>query len=298
MIFEGKEIKASVIGAGKLGTSLTLALHGNNILSEVIVRSDESVHRLINKQIPADKIMQNLSAISKYSDIIFICVGDNEIPDLCDTLYANKIITSDQLIVHCSGILGFEPFKSLINSGKKVGIAHPFQTFYYPAADLFKGIFWAIDCDEKDRLIEKIIITLGGKSANVNFRDEKIRSLYHSSAVVASNYMNLLINLGSSLAEKAGIDAYDFLAPIIKTTIDNNIKALESKSEPPLTGPIAREDINAIRSHFSAMAEFQDLQEAYKNISLASATLALEKGIIKNKFYVDLINLFTKNEAK
>lgn len=273
------------MGTGKLGTSLCLALKNAGLLELVIANSEDSFQRIINQLSGFENICRTENIPETDANVFILAVNDKNIQNAAGILadrFAARL--NGKLIFHCSGTAGFEALEALKETSAIPGIAHPYQAFFYPSDTAFNGISWAVDSDDGREKIDEIIDLLGGKSFPFDFKNEKSKGLYHASAVVASNYMNLLLWLSASIADKAGIPPRDFIIPIARTTLENNIRAINSGNEIPLTGPIARQDVNAIRNHLKSLKEYPELLEAYKHLSRAAAILARENGIIEDSF--------------
>lgn len=281
-----------IVGAGKLGTSLTLALLKLKKLSWVCVHTEsqkQTLENLISSSVP---VYISIDEIESIPDTIFITVDDKNIKPVAEYLslkYQNKL--ADKLIVHCSGSVPKEALDLCTTFGAKTAVAHPYQTFFEPSEKLFEGICWTVNKDDNLELIKPIISLLGGKAFPINLDDEKTRGLYHSSAVVASNYTNLLLNLAKSIIGSVGLPAEEFLIPIIKTTIENNIKSFKENSEIPITGPLVRGDLKAVKLHLESMKDNFGFREAYWHLTLTAAVLAKESNILTNEEFIEILEL-------
>ncbi|GAB5466620.1 MAG: hypothetical protein Kapaf2KO_20560 [Candidatus Kapaibacteriales bacterium] len=136
------------------------------------------------------------------------------------------------------------------------------------------GIGWGVEANMDIFLsFEKLIEKIGGKAINMTGITNEKKALYHATAVAASNFVTSSIKLAKSFADELGVSALDLIAPIAKTTLDNNIMSLNDNYS-PLTGPIARGDFETVRMHLESIKN-QSLKQSY--ILMARATLDLEK---------------------
>jgi len=109
------------------------------------------------------------------------------------------------------------------------------------------------------------------------------KTLYHASAVVASNYLVTLQDLALRLIGEAGLsgdDAFKVLNPLIKGTLSNieNVGAIKA-----LTGPIARGDIETITRHLDEIGEkTPNLLLLYKILGQYTVDIALAGGTISD----------------
>ena len=105
-----------------------------------------------------------------------------------------------------------------------------------------------------------------------------------------SNYLNTLAALGRSIAKSAGIDPELFIPPIMKTTLENNFVS----DDIPLTGPIARADIETLVSHLEALTDYPLNLRSYCLIGLTTADRAYSSEILSKEMYEKINQLFKK----
>jgi predicted short-subunit dehydrogenase-like oxidoreductase (DUF2520 family) len=264
-----------IIGRGKLGTALHEAL-----------RSSFQIDFVVEKHSNDSSTLKSIDEIKTLPDIVILTVQDAKIASLADELSDRKDLDfGNTLFVHCSGLLDKDILSPLVEKGARAAAAHPFQTFYFDSRDPFRGIAWGIDADEEMTQINEMINFLEGKYFYFD-QDKKKKDLYHLSAVVASNFMTPIISLSKIIADAAGIPVKDFLAPIIKTTIENN---LESEiGDFPLTGPIARGDKATLKLHLKSLDFDPHFKKAYSHFALATLELSHKKGILDEKILCEL----------
>ena len=92
----------------------------------------------------------------------------------------------------------------------------------------------------------------------------------------------------------ADIPKTEFIPPIAYTTLYNASKAYEEGTF-PLTGPIARGDLNTILKHIESLNNFPPLKNAYIYFTLATLEIAFSNKIIQKQKFVEfksfLLNL-------
>jgi predicted short-subunit dehydrogenase-like oxidoreductase (DUF2520 family) len=107
------------------------------------------------------------------------------------------------------------------------------------------------------------------------------KTLYHASAVVASNYLVTLLDLAVRLIEEAGVnrqDAFNLLKPLIEGTLSNIGKVGIKKA---LTGPIARGDIKTVQKHIEEIEiKKPELLPLYKMLAFYTIDIAGAGGVI------------------
>ena len=114
------DLRCIVIGAGNLGTQLSIGLKGKGYqIMQVFSRTESSAKILAQKVGAACTI--HPGQISNDADIYLIALKDSA---LDETL--QKIEFSDKLIVHCAGSV---PMSILEKYSNNYGVIYPVQTF-------------------------------------------------------------------------------------------------------------------------------------------------------------------------
>ncbi|PAB61120.1 Rossmann-like and DUF2520 domain-containing protein [Anaeromicrobium sediminis] len=274
-------VKIGFIGAGKVGTAFGMYLKskGFNIFGyySKTLESAEKAASLTNS-----KVSTELNELIKNIDIIFITTTDDKIQQVCNGLVEKNLLSKGQIIVHMSGAHSSRILEKAKLKACFVYSLHPLQSFAQvekAVEDLNETVFSIEGDEEKIEIIESILKGTGNKYFKLNSEQ---KSLYHATACVVSNYLVTLMDYGLSIFESIGIDkmeGYGALFPLIEGTI-NNIHNLGT--EKALTGPIARGDIETIKSHISSFKKInKDSLEIYKLMGLKTVDLA-QKGKLKD----------------
>lgn len=284
------KFSAGIIGAGKLGSALCDALSDLKLLKWILARSYMSqinIKHFINSEV---KIISTLEEISSLPQIIIIAVSDSAIREVAQALgnrFKNNL--KNKYIIHCSGVLSSDELGYCNEFGAKTASIHPYQTFYYPSRENFKDVMWGIEAAAEDRdYFTEFINLLGGNSYFFDEDNIQLKPLYHSSAVAASNFLTSAIELSKLLAIESKIPAYNFLPPIINTSIKNNLRSLNIDDAGALTGPIARGDLNTIKLHIKSLQKFKYLEIPYIHFALATVELSYKLKVLKRNDYVKI----------
>ncbi len=257
------------IGFGKLGSTLCSALANENSILW-ITDSNTKVKNTAHDIFPDVSILSSINEIGYVPDYIFLTVEDSRIEETANALSGHfKEKLKDCIVLHCSGALPLNILKTCKEYGANTGVIHPYQTFYYPQKNLLKGIGWSIRSENKSDELSGLVLELAG-IPHILADDDNITSLYHCSAVVASNFLNTLLSTSEEIAELAGIPAEKFIPQIVKTTIENNFSQVNNNKDFPLTGPYARADIKTIENHIEALKPHPHLLKAYCYLGLAT----------------------------
>lgn len=103
--------------------------------------------------------------LARHCDVLLLTVRDDALAPVSRELAAS--LTGDALppqtcIFHCSGAMDLSPLEPLSRLGYPVGSLHPLQSFAEPSADRLKGIYMAVDGDERAKAVAADLVrTLG-----------------------------------------------------------------------------------------------------------------------------------------
>ncbi|MCH7761193.1 DUF2520 domain-containing protein [candidate division TA06 bacterium] len=260
--------KVAIIGAGRVGTALGLALKEKGYpIVGVASRTLQSARRgarLLKKRadmkvrpyIQSPLFTTKVSEAVRDAQIVFITTPEREIKKVVKELALGKRNLRETLVIHTSGALGVE----VLNPLKKVGMPlllamHPIQTFSNQRSAIsnqqLKGCYFGLEGEGKAvRLGKKIVKDLGGIPIVI---PKESRVLYHTSASIASNYLVTLIDLALRAYEEIGIPqkkGFKMLLPLIQGTLEN----IEILGIPgALTGPIERGEVEILSRQLNAL---------------------------------------------
>ncbi len=204
--------------------------------------------------------------------VVFITVPDSHIRSVAAEINAAWGRSSKDIVFfHFSGLLTSGELAVLSTSGAAIGSLHPLQsiTDAAQAQQTLKGsIFTFEGMEEAARVARELVDTIGAVMMTIT-QENKV--LYHTSAVVASNYLVALLHQASVIIDKVGM-GLNHLMPLIKGTLSN---IEEHGSKAALTGPIARGDWATVEGHVKALLEhFPDLIPSYIELGRYCARLA------------------------
>jgi predicted short-subunit dehydrogenase-like oxidoreductase (DUF2520 family) len=277
-------MKISVIGIGRLGGALAIALSKKGFeIENLVSRKKETAQRLISLIESRPKILSanDLSKIS--SDIIFITTQDFEIENTAKDLAIN--LQNQPFVFHTSGAQSSEILKDLRDIGCRIGSIHPLVSISDPVlgANRFEGVYFCVEGDaEAVAKAEEVVSVLGGKSFSI---ETKYKALYHASAVTACGHLVALIDVAIEMLLKCGLkenQAHNTLLPLIKSTIENLNRQTVSQA---LTGTFARADAKTFEKHLEILSESVSQQaiEVYLQLGERSTHLAEKQGVDAEK---------------
>jgi predicted short-subunit dehydrogenase-like oxidoreductase (DUF2520 family) len=269
--------KLGFIGAGTTGTALAVRLNSKTYpVIAIASRNRSSAARLAGK-IEGCSAYGSGQNVADAADLVFITTPDEAIAPVASGIRWH----AGQGVVHCCGSESTGILDSAKKYGALTGTFHPLQTFasVEKAMENIPGSTIAVEAEPPLlETLKNIASTLDARWIELKAKD---RVIYHSSAVIACNYLVTLIKMATDLWQSFGIpqrQAVQALLPLVKGTIRN----IETVGIPDcLTGPIARGDISTIEKHLLEIEKAApNLLSTYRELGLKTVPIALGKGKI------------------
>ena len=283
----------AVIGAGRLGTSLALALTRAHIpLAGFVTRTPAGKARAEAQlgMAGAGDLPSLVAAIHArpYSPIVFfLTVPDGALPAAARELAAalgplEAGSLSGVYVAHTSGATSVEVLAPCAEAGAVTLAFHPLQTFSDPATgpERLRAATVAVTPGEPGdlRAWELALQLAAALGARPFLLREEDRPLYHAAAVLASNYLVALEHAAETLFHKAGLPAGRALPaflPLVQGAVDNIARQGTAAA---LTGPLSRGDLATIRAHLDALTRSApDYLALYQTLGLATLDLVKER---------------------
>ncbi len=293
IIISGEIMKYAIIGAGKLGCSIGIALKNKGYIPVgVYSKSEGSQKSLCDKlNIVSDN---TYLGVVKDADLIFITVADSQIKSVSEQIaeMLSKDLVSEKIFFHCSGASTSDILYDIARISGIVASLHPIQTF--PDRDTgwrnLSHIYFGFEGDERAKVVaDKIVDVLDSRLLTIN-KDDK--AIYHAAACILSNYTVALADTAGRLFASIGIDAkegVDALMPLLRTTVSNIDNYGVNHS---ISGPISRGDIDTIKGHIMAMSEKGlNCIDVYKTVGKKMVELVCENSLIDDELKKKMNNL-------
>ncbi|HKG97595.1 MAG TPA: Rossmann-like and DUF2520 domain-containing protein, partial [Pyrinomonadaceae bacterium] len=236
--------EVSIIGAGRLGTTLAVALAGNRYaIRSLVARRAQSARRaasflghLLDSDVQVLAAKQ-LDAL-RPADVFLITTPDDQIAGVAEDL--SGLGLPQATVLHTSGALSAETLAPLRQKRWHTGSIHPLisvsDTTNGDAA--LQGAFWSVEGDRAALRVAKAIVRdVGGKSFSIRSED---KPLYHAAAVMTSGNVVALFDVALEMLGQCGLTrktARSILLPLIASTV----RSLETKDPvQALTGTFSR----------------------------------------------------------
>ena len=269
----------SIIGIGRVGGALAIALSRAGFVVDKLVHRNDSIATSVAKLLPGNvELVSNSAELPNIdSEIVLITTPDPEIAIVAESL-AGRLSTGC-MVLHTSGSLSSESILPLAKAGYFIGSMHPLVSVSDPisGADNFRDVFFCIEGHDVAVVAARAIVdALGGRAFSI---DTGYKPLYHASAVMACGHLVALLDIAIDMLSKCGIErthAKEILLPLVASTIAN-LKTQSSAEA--LTGSFARLDSAAIGRHLAAIKEMDHVvRDAYILLGERSLDMAVSNG--------------------
>lgn len=217
--------------------------------------------------------------LSDRASRVLIAVSDSALQDVAESLA--KGVSGAGIALHTCGAKDIEELRPLRLRGFSCGTLHPLQTIGSPAQGLraLPGAAFAVSGDGPAvDWAERLVGLLDGRALRIR---PEARPLYHAAAVMASNYVDALIDAAQGLLATAsgedGDRALRALEPLVRATVEN---VFERGPVAALTGPIERGDAGTVRLHLEALDSApRRIQDLYRAAGVQTLDIARRKGL-------------------
>lgn len=274
----------SIIGSGRLGTALAIALASSGYPIQAVVARRLTTARKAAALVSRRPLALRASQLDRLppSKIVLLTTPDDEIAGTAQRLAdSHGGLLKGSIVLHTSGALSSDVLKPLTGVGFHVGSLHPLVSVSDPVTGqkTLCGAFYCIEGDAAAcRTARAIVRNLQGHSFAV---PSHYKPLYHAAAVMTAGHVLALYDLATEMLVQCGLkrgDALRILLPLLKSTVSNL-----SRSDPAraLTGTFARGDVATVRRHLQALSNNGLLQalEVYRLLGARSLQLAVGNGL-------------------
>ena len=263
--------RVTIIGAGRMGQGLGLALKRRGYKIALVARTSRDVT-------PPLMLHQGSRAeATSGAELVLIATPDDAIGLVAAELAAEGAITRDQVVLHLSGLLDRGALLPLEETGAGFGSFHPLQSVAEAAtaAERLKGAYVGIEGDDRALVAaERLANTLRMIPVRI---PAAAKPAYHAGAAFVANYTVALVGVAERLARAAGVPpdiAARIYLPLLGGAVAN-LNALGPAAS--LTGAVRRGDEQTIRAHLKALSP--EDRVLYRIVSRAAITLAREAGL-------------------
>ena len=266
-------MRAGFIGAGKVGFSLGkyLSVHGIEI-SGYCSRSAASAKEAA--EFTQSRYYTDIEDITKDSDTLFITAPDGAIGEIWDDM--RNLPIRDKNICHCSGSIPSTVFFDAESRGAYRYSVHPLYAVSsrYDSWKNLENAYFAVEGSSAHLPQLRSVFENAGNRVVVI--DPGCKILYHTAAVMVSNQIAALADMGTVLLGKCGFSREEAEAALAPLIAGNAAKVAEKGVAEALTGPVERGDEKTVAKHLRALAEFAEEDETGRDIFAAYRTLSAQ----------------------
>ncbi len=246
----------SILGSGRLGSALAIALSSAGYHSEAVVTRHLARARKAARLVGGATLSLSANQLHLLppSSIVLIATPDDEISHAAQALAdAQKNRVKERVVLHTSGALSSDVLAPLAATGFKTGSLHPLVSVSDPrtGAVNLRGAFYCIEGDlGATRVARAIVRDLKGRSFSIR---ATYKPLYHAAAVMTSGHVVALFDLAAEILVRCGLDpgkARRVLRPLLESTVTN---LLTGNPASALTGTFARGDLATVQRHLSVL---------------------------------------------
>jgi predicted short-subunit dehydrogenase-like oxidoreductase (DUF2520 family) len=244
------------IGAGNLATRLSVEFKriGYEIV-QIFSRTETSAKALAEK-LGAGFTTDPHKIMTGSGIIYFVVLKDSAVHNILP-----HVAFENNLLVHCSGSLSLAELEKY---SENTGVFYPLQTFSKTRNVDFEEV--PVFIESKNRFNEKMLFEIAGRiTKKVMNLDSHKRLNLHIAAVFACNFVNHFYTIAGQLLKSENIP-FEVLHPIIAETA---AKVHIMDPEEAQTGPAVRFDKNIISAHLENLADYPEIRNLYKRMSVS-----------------------------
>jgi predicted short-subunit dehydrogenase-like oxidoreductase (DUF2520 family) len=249
MIRELKNI--TIVGSGNIASFMGRLLQSKGLkICGIISRNAVSGQALADELKTA---FSNELHIFPETDLLMLCVNDDEIKKLSDT-----IPPGDFTVSHCAGSLSLD----VLGKHQLRAVIYPLQSInrYTEMQGLKIPFLIEANHEALGQQLENMLKATGRSYYHVNSQQ---RLAYHLAAVLVNNFTNAMLVAAEDFTKDQHID-FNLLKPLIQETVGRLEKHSPFEVQ---TGPAKRHDHETIQRHMALLSDRPEMQTLYRCVS-------------------------------
>jgi predicted short-subunit dehydrogenase-like oxidoreductase (DUF2520 family) len=251
----------AIVGAGNLGTALTVSLRRAGYTIEAVIARSNSGSLNKARRLAREVKAQAMAGVPSRlrAEVIWFCVPDAKIESVAKSWA--KFEWRGRIALHSSGALTSDELAPLRLQGAAAASVHPFMTFVRGSQPSLTGVPFAVEGDAAaTRVARRIVTDLGGHAFSIRKTD---KAAYHAWGTFASPFLVALLVTAEQVAAMAGISKSATrrrMTPILQQTVANYAKF---GARGAFSGPIIRGDVDTVRRHLRVLRRNQGALDVY-----------------------------------
>lgn len=292
-----KELSIAIIGAGRLGTALGLALRASGYKIQVVAAQRPASARRAAKEFGPATMTLSAAQLSRLNpaqlerinrcSLVLIATPDDVIAKVARQLaglltleHSRGIKKARRVVLHTSGALAADALEPMRKADFAVGSLHPLVSISESrsGSKALTRAFFSVEGDQMAvRAGKSLVKALGGESFTI---DSHCKALYHAAALTASPNMTALFDIAVEMLGVCGLPprrAQRILLPLVQSTVANLATQDPAKA---LTGTFRRGDKSTVLKHLAALkaAHLPQALDAYVALGQRSIAMAKKPG--------------------
>jgi predicted short-subunit dehydrogenase-like oxidoreductase (DUF2520 family) len=301
-----------IVGAGRLGTAMGLALKAKGYVIDVVVTRRPVTARQAARAFGSGTLALSAPQLLQFSarlqdrldrcSLVLIATPDDSIARIAEQLvgiFNSKSTRSPRRIaLHTSGALSADVLRPLRSAGFATGSLHPLISISdsRSGSEALARAFFSVEGDPKAiRVASSLVRALGGRSFRIESRR---KALYHAAAVTAAPNMTALFDIALEMLGHCGLSpqrARQVLLPLAESTLANLARQDPAQA---LTGTFKRGDVFTVEKHLAALESANLPQALAAYVLLGQRSLSLARRHHANRAGLDQIARLLSNAAR
>lgn len=268
----------AIIGAGAVGHALALRMADRGYPVLAVISRTRSRAEALAQAVGAPVAANELSVLPAGVRLVLICVDDDAVADVAESLTAVRHPWRETVVAHTSGALTSSSLAAIADEGADTLSFHPLQALTDDSGpDALNGVY--VGLEGSQRAVGAGIELAVGLGLRYLVLSAEAKARYHVAAVVASNFQVTLMAIVQEILNSIDVprdDSYAMIEPLVRGTLENLAR---STPEEALTGPVVRGDIDTLRRHGLTLRQhLPQLVPVYTAMTVEAVRVAVRSG--------------------
>jgi len=246
----------AVVGAGRVGTTLALALRGAGHSIELVIDPSEGCAQEVIDRLGAGRaFLEPVAEISRCETVI-VSVPDPLISTVAQNL--RPYLVPGQVICHTSGFHPAEVLQAAGIPGRYLASMHPMISIAqrFTETERYRHLCFGLEGgDIALRQAVKLVESIGGRAVSIPTEG---KALYHAGCVMATSMLLAFLDQSRVIFETLGIGSeasQEMARSLAESALANMVSGRLPQA---LTGPVVRGDVQVVAEHIERLKRMDD----------------------------------------
>jgi predicted short-subunit dehydrogenase-like oxidoreductase (DUF2520 family) len=268
----------AIVGAGAVGHALALRLADRGYPVLAVISKTRSRAEALAQSVGAPVASNELFALPAAVRLVLICVDDDAVADVAESLTGVRHAWRETVVAHTSGALTSSVLSPLADEGADTLSFHPLQALTAESGpEALEGVYVGLEGGQ--RAVGAGIELAVGLGLRYLVLSPEAKARYHVAAVVASNFLVTLTAIVQEILQSIDVprdDSYAMIEPLVRGTFENLARLTPEEA---LTGPVVRGDTDTLRRHgLSLRQHLPQLVPVYAAMTVEAVRVAVRSG--------------------